>query len=65
MLAYQGTGASKGKVVPIVYELCQGVLMGEHSSSCNDSASRLHVNFPKIQRPPLNFRCQVNTKQVP
>ena len=32
MLAYQGTGVLKGKVVPIVYELSQGVLMGEHSS---------------------------------
>ena len=46
MLAYQGTGALKGKVVPTVYELCQGVLMGEHSSSCNGSDSKLHVNFP-------------------
>lgn len=64
MLAYQGTGVLKGEVVPIVYELCQGVLMGEHSSSCNGSDSRLHVNFPKIQRPSQNSRCQVNMKQV-
>jgi len=46
MLAYQGTGVLKGKVYT-VYELCQGVLMGEHSSSCNGSGSRPHVNFPK------------------
>lgn len=63
MLAYQGKGVLKGEVVPTVHELCQ-VLMGEHSSSCNDSDSRLHVNFPKIQRPPQNSRCQVNMKQV-
>jgi len=54
MLAYQGTGLLKGEVLPTVYELCQGVLMGEHSSSCNGSDSRLHVNFPKIQRPSQN-----------
>jgi len=65
MLAYQGTGLLKGEVVPTVCELCPGVLMGEHSSSCKDSDSRLHENFPKIQRPPQNSRCQVNVKQVP
>jgi len=42
MLAYQGTGVLKVKVYT-VYELCQGVLTGEHSSSCNGSDSRLHV----------------------
>jgi len=60
MLAYQGTGVLKGEVVPTVYEM-----MGEHSSSCNYSDSRLHVHLPKIQRPPQNSRCQVNMKQVP
>jgi hypothetical protein len=49
MLAFQGTDVVlKGKVRHIVYEVCQGVLMGDHGSSHNGSDSMLLVDFQKI-----------------